>query len=221
MTYSLIYRVLGTDRSRIQRGRVINDQTFDPYAIIADGRTDAVRTSRRQPPYKDSTFGASPLMRGLTVTGTAISVLAHLPIYRSARHALVNPEIYSLWQVDVLTSCRSASTAQLAATILMTAVRAFLCRGMARRPSSAKLSSEFELEWLATELRDTRTTSDLTSASTAKLGRSITRRTKRGVPSRSSPVERQETKRRTLTKRRRLIRPQWHQKAHKNRSDLA
>ncbi|KAI5842024.1 hypothetical protein BZA05DRAFT_319814, partial [Tricharina praecox] len=106
----------------IQRGRVINDQTFDSYAIIADGPVDTVRTSSRQPSHKDSDSHASPLMRGFTVLGTVTSVVGFIFQFIGLRGMH--------W---------SASTAQLGATILMTIVRALLRRGMAKRPSSVKL----------------------------------------------------------------------------------
>lgn len=47
---------------------------------------------------------------------------------------------------------RSASTAQLSATVLMTIVRALLRREISKRPSAFRLAKEFELEWLSTAL---------------------------------------------------------------------
>lgn len=46
-------------------------------------------------------------------------------------------------------ACRLATMAQLAATLLMTIVRAVLRRGISARPATFKLTSGFELEWLA------------------------------------------------------------------------
>lgn len=74
MNLSLPLFIFGTHRGRIQKSRVINDQAFDSYAIIAEGPLDAIRTSRRQLPHKDSTSNSSPLMRYFTVLGTVTSV---------------------------------------------------------------------------------------------------------------------------------------------------
>jgi hypothetical protein len=72
MTCFLIYRVLGTDPSRIQQSRVINEQMFDSYAIAADSHVNVVRTSRRRLPGKESR------MRRFTFPGTVISVLGFI-----------------------------------------------------------------------------------------------------------------------------------------------
>jgi len=54
---------------------VINEQTFESYAIISNGSVDVVRTSRRQLLKKEhSDSNASPLMQAFAIIGTLISV---------------------------------------------------------------------------------------------------------------------------------------------------
>ncbi|KAI5841652.1 hypothetical protein BZA05DRAFT_360362, partial [Tricharina praecox] len=119
----------------IQKGRVINDQNFDSYAIFVNDAVDVVRTSRRHSLEDNSDRNAIQHIQIFTVFGTVAAIAGFVLQFIGLRGLH--------W---------SASTAQLAATILMTVVRALLRREITTRPAAVKLEKGFELEWLATKL---------------------------------------------------------------------
>jgi hypothetical protein len=119
--------------SRLQRGRVISDQTFQSYAMIAEGPVEELWTSHRQRPREESPV--SPLTMAFATLGTVVSIAGFILQFIGLRG--------SHWTVSI---------AQLAATMLMTAVRAFIRRGMSKRPSAVLLEKDFELEWLASAI---------------------------------------------------------------------
>ncbi|KAI1632668.1 hypothetical protein F4809DRAFT_653140 [Biscogniauxia mediterranea] len=123
----------------LQKNHVVNDQVFQPYAIYpASGRT-FITTSRRSPELdkqKHDKFKYLGL-EALTFVGTAISLIGFIVQFIGLRG--LN------W---------SASVVQLGAVILMTCARTWVRRGLAEPPISSRLTSDFELDWLALSLKD-------------------------------------------------------------------
>ncbi|KAI1490258.1 hypothetical protein F5X96DRAFT_637228, partial [Biscogniauxia mediterranea] len=122
----------------LQKNHVVNDQVFQPYAIYpVSGRT-FITTSRRSPELdkqKHDKFKYLGL-EALTFVGTAISLVGFIVQFIGLRG--LN------W---------SASVVQLGAVILMTCARTWVRRGLAEPPISSRLTSDFELDWLALSLK--------------------------------------------------------------------
>jgi hypothetical protein len=112
---------------------VISDQTFESYAMVAEGPAKEIWTSSRQRPREE--LLVSPLTSAFATLGTVVSISGFILQFIGLRG--------SHWAVSI---------AQLAATMLMTAVRALIRRGMSKRPSTVPLAKDFELEWLASAI---------------------------------------------------------------------
>jgi len=142
----------------LQRSRTVNDQFFDSYAVINKDSCQGILTSRRyrrgnsgpenRPSAREDSLmtssGTSPdtlpanptaLFEAATVFGTIISICGFVAQFIGSRGMH--------W---------SASIAQLAATFLMTIVRAFVRRGLAKRPHAERVPEEHEMDWLATSI---------------------------------------------------------------------
>ncbi|KAF8242056.1 hypothetical protein K440DRAFT_169917 [Wilcoxina mikolae CBS 423.85] len=116
----------------LQRRRVINDQEFDSFAVFAKRPVEFVMTSRRRKARNPKVSYPSPATRFVTASGMAVSVMGFILNFMGLRglHWL-------------------ATMAQLAATGIMTIVRAVIRRGISSRPHAVKLEEGFELDWLA------------------------------------------------------------------------
>jgi hypothetical protein len=112
---------------------VISDQTFESYAMVAEESAKEIWTSSRQRPREE--LLVSPLTSAFATLGTVVSISGFILQFIGLRG--------SHWAVSI---------AQLAATMLMTAVRALIRRGMSKRPSTVPLAKDFELEWLASAI---------------------------------------------------------------------
>lgn len=137
----------------LQGRKTVNDQSFESYVVIGQGTRDCILTSRRfeysttkkQKEYENS-YGKlwkflckvgrvkpGNYLAVYTLLGTIISLVGFVSQFMGLRanHFLV-------------------SVLQLVATIFMTAVRAWIRRGLTRHPGSKKLYTQFELDWFAT-----------------------------------------------------------------------
>lgn len=132
----------------LQRGRIVNDQTFDSFAVIATTPSDAVLTSRRRRTSaraptdhrrsKQKSFLAkiaSSPSEAFTVAGVLISLSGFILQFSGLRG--------SHWTVSI---------AQLVATMAMTLVRAIGRRNLVKRPFSVFLTAGYEQDWLATSI---------------------------------------------------------------------
>ncbi|KAI5816232.1 hypothetical protein BZA77DRAFT_65879 [Pyronema omphalodes] len=117
----------------LQRGQLIGDQTFESYAMVAEEPAEEIWTSSRQRSREE--LPVSPFTSASATLGTVISISGFVLQFLGLRG--------SHWVV---------SLAQLAATMLMTAVRALIRRGMSKQPSTVRLAKDFELEWLASAM---------------------------------------------------------------------
>lgn len=132
----------------LQRGRIVNDQTFDSFAVIATTPSDVVLTSRRsrtsagrptdlrRSMQKGFLFKiASSPAEAFTVAGVLISLVGFILQFSGLRG--------SNWTISI---------AQLVATMVMTLVRAIGRRSLVKRPSSVPLTAGYEQDWLATSI---------------------------------------------------------------------
>lgn len=114
----------------LQKGSSVNDQVFYSHAIFAEGQRRLITTSRRNP----RRFGSDIARRFelLTVAASFFSLCGFVVQFIGLRGMH--------WSVSV---------AQLGATILMTVLRAWVRRGLAKSPYAQQLPPGFEIDWLA------------------------------------------------------------------------
>jgi ankyrin repeat protein len=130
----------------LQKTQTVSDQSFDSCAVFAKDARSFISMSRRadkqsqdEPtrPTKiqqeDNTV--QPLSEILAIIGTLISLCGFITQFVGLRGMH--------W---------SATIAQLGATLAMTIMRAWVRRGLAKRPYTQPLDQEYELDWLATKL---------------------------------------------------------------------
>ncbi|KAI5815819.1 hypothetical protein BZA77DRAFT_73218 [Pyronema omphalodes] len=117
----------------LQRGKLISDQTFESYAMITKEPAQELWISSRQQSGEE--MSVSSLAGTFAALGTFISISGFILQFIGLRG--------SHWVVSI---------AQLAATILMTAVRAFIRRGLSKQPVVETLTKGFELDWLASAI---------------------------------------------------------------------
>lgn len=126
----------------IQRGKVVNDQTFHSYAIFAREPRDSVLTSRRL--EKRAGSDGKPRNPG-NFRGKHLLYLQ--------THTMVSSVVTIVGFVLQFSGLRmmswSAALAQFVGTAVMTGVRLFLRRGMADRPDARYLLEGYEIDWLA------------------------------------------------------------------------
>ncbi|KAJ3455528.1 hypothetical protein MRS44_017010 [Fusarium solani] len=115
----------------LQQEKTVNDQDFDSFAIFTKDDRTVITTSRRLG-NKHATVLA--FKAGL---GTLISLCGFIVQFTGLRGMH--------W---------SASIAQLGAVLVMTGVRAWVRRGLAKPPTCQPLHSEFELDWFAMTFGD-------------------------------------------------------------------
>ncbi|KAK3376271.1 hypothetical protein B0T24DRAFT_648286 [Lasiosphaeria ovina] len=104
----------------LQRAGTVNDQSFASYAIFADGLRSVITTKTPQ------------ILQVKAVLGTIISICGFLVQFVGLRGMH--------W---------SASIAQLGATLVMTVLRTLVRRRLAEPLLARRLSSGYEIEWLA------------------------------------------------------------------------
>ncbi|RYP78372.1 hypothetical protein DL771_000557 [Monosporascus sp. 5C6A] len=141
----------------LQRTGMVNDQSFEPSAVFAESPRTLITTSRRAR-NRDANKGESSetgqgseeeakrgggaesslVLELKTIAGTMISILGFIVQFIGLRGMH--------W---------SASMAQLGAVLLMTVLRAWVRRGLAKPPISQPLPSGYELDWFAMTFGDT------------------------------------------------------------------
>ncbi|KAI0596351.1 hypothetical protein F4775DRAFT_316176 [Biscogniauxia sp. FL1348] len=123
----------------LQKSHVVNDQVFQPYAIYPTSNRTFITTSRRSPELDEQQHDKFKYLglETLTFVGTTSSLIGFIVQFVGLRG--LN------W---------SASVVQLGAVILMTCARTWVRRGLAEPPISSRLTSDFELDWLALSLKD-------------------------------------------------------------------
>jgi hypothetical protein len=144
----------------LQRGQAVSDQLFDSFALLAMDERDSILTSRldqmpdpgpigthcalavshaktQGDPWTDAPAPKPPAPSGffktLVVAGTLTSICGFVVQFTGLRGLH--------W---------SATIAQLVATLVVTALRAWVRRGLSHRPSTQKIPQGYELDWLAT-----------------------------------------------------------------------
>ncbi|KAK2796930.1 hypothetical protein FQN50_009389 [Emmonsiellopsis sp. PD_5] len=132
----------------LQRNGIVNDQSFQSYAIFADSPRSIITTSQRyskrgmggdksfeQRQTKEEPDNASYIMEVKVILGTIITICGFVVQFIGLRGMH--------W---------SASVAQLGGILLMTILRAYVRLGLAKLPKCQPLSSGYELDWLASTL---------------------------------------------------------------------
>ncbi|KAI5815823.1 hypothetical protein BZA77DRAFT_247928, partial [Pyronema omphalodes] len=117
----------------LQRGQLMGDETFESYAMIAKKPVEEIWTSSRQQPGEEIPVPSA--VSAFATVGTFISISGFILQFIGLRG--------SHWVVSI---------AQLAATMLMTAVRALIRRRLSNQPVIVNLTNDFELEWLASAI---------------------------------------------------------------------
>jgi hypothetical protein len=134
----------------LQKGERVADQSFESFAIFSKGVRETITTSERKNGWGDTlekknkaTLKSQPKMSNsydiypftgfIATTGSIISLCGFILQFTGLR-ALH-------WSV---------SLAQLGGMLAMTALRAYVRRGLTRRPVVQSLPKGFEIDWLAT-----------------------------------------------------------------------
>lgn len=128
---------LGEGTSRIlwlQKGKTVNDQVFNSYAIFTKTPRTQVLTSRRNRLLTNESI-QSHLLAVTTLAATSLSIAGFVVQFMGIRGMH--------WTVAV---------AQISLTIGMAAVRAWLRRSLSEAPLSQQLPVGHELDWLATRI---------------------------------------------------------------------
>jgi hypothetical protein len=132
----------------LQKSHTVSDQSFDSFVIIAGGIKDSVLISQRSPSDRDDSrkntkINAASKLRKFasgptelfTVLGVGLSLVGFILQFQGLRGLH--------W---------SASIAQLVAIFLMTAVRAWVRRGLIVEPTAERVLDGYEMDWLAREM---------------------------------------------------------------------
>ncbi|KAI5840956.1 hypothetical protein BZA05DRAFT_315711, partial [Tricharina praecox] len=129
----------------LQQRKIVNDQSFDSYAIFAPGLRDCILTSRRD--ENMGSHGRTPQQSGdsmvelsgphqkLAIIGAVTTIVGFTLSFSGLR--LMH------W---------SATMAQFVGTAIMTCVRIWLRRDLAGRPDAQWVLDGYEMDWLALEL---------------------------------------------------------------------
>lgn len=120
----------------LQREERVNDQAFDSYAIFARGHHKSVLTSTRRDAYRRTFMGHEySMLKAMTVVATLTSIAGFIIQFTGIRAMNF-----------------TVAVAQLAATIVMTVLRAFVRRRLSTKPHVQKVPENYEIEWLATRV---------------------------------------------------------------------
>lgn len=121
----------------VQKAATVNDQVFDSYATFAKDNRRLITTSRRNNQLFDSQEDGSGQggFEYATVAAVLLSFFGFMVQFIGLRGMH--------WTVSV---------AHLGATLLMTALRAFVRRGLAKQPHNQRLPEGHEIDWLATRM---------------------------------------------------------------------
>ena len=142
----------------LQKGGNFNDQYFDSYAVFAHGLRPSILTSQLS-----MSVQAAPVQNQTTTTfQTSHSRAKHEQTDDNARTLLRETVVVLATTTSIggfiiqFTGLRgmhwSATIAQLIATVVMVAVRAWIRRDLASTRLAYKVPEGFEMEWLATRL---------------------------------------------------------------------
>lgn len=150
----------------LQRGEEVEGQQFDSFAIFARGPRDSIRTSRL---IKFSKVASEHEPQG----GLFRSLVRLGRVWKNSKDFATNPTVSShhfVYEVIATMGCLtsiigfisqfiglrglhwSATVAQLAATLIMTGVRAWVRRDLTIRPRAQRLYLNHELDWIATRI---------------------------------------------------------------------
>jgi ankyrin repeat protein len=150
----------------LQQGADVGDQQFDPYAIFASGLRKSILTSRpifdgNKPfgwPASTNIF-AAVCSRVLLICGVLSFVHkdasnAYVVLFEilSATGSIISTAGFVVQFIGLRGLNWVVSIAQLAATLIMVALRAWVRRGLSDRPHNQKLPPGHEMDWLATRL---------------------------------------------------------------------
>ena len=116
----------------LQRGKVVNDQTFKSYAIFAPFPRSRLVTSRR---IKDTSSTFLGRLRKEAVEAPIMTLVGFVLQFSGLR--------MMHWSVTV---------AQFSGMAIMTCLRVWLRTGLARRPSTQQVDDGHEMDWLALAL---------------------------------------------------------------------
>lgn len=135
------YRVkLGADAHILwlQKVATVGDQEFSSYAIFAEHKRNLITTSRRNnqnDPTGPDQGGGSFSSEFFTIVGTIVSLCGFFAQFLGLRR--MN------WKVTI---------SQLGVTLVMSILRAWVRRGLAKRPYVQLLPPAHEIDWLATRI---------------------------------------------------------------------
>ncbi|KAF8253802.1 hypothetical protein K440DRAFT_575724, partial [Wilcoxina mikolae CBS 423.85] len=138
--------VAGQSYSRciwLQKSHVCSDQTFNSFILSPREESSQILTSRRCGNYLDATAPTGGWLQNIsssytntfTVLGTVTGLVGFILQFQGLRG--LN------W---------SSSIAQLAATAIMTLLRAWIRRGLTVRPAATQVLEDHEMDWLALRL---------------------------------------------------------------------
>lgn len=118
----------------LQKGKTVNDQVFNSYAIFTKTPRTQLLTSRRNPLLANESI-QSHILAATTLAATSLGIAGFIIQFMGIRGMH--------WTVAV---------AQISLTIGMAAVRAWLRRSLSEAPLSQQLPIGHELDWLATRI---------------------------------------------------------------------
>ncbi|TQV91901.1 ankyrin repeat protein [Cordyceps javanica] len=130
----------------LQKDSKISDQEFKPCAIYPTSRRTVITTSRRSTGVQNSDSAQQPGQ------GHA-SAITTLKLFTTIG-CLVSLSGFALQFMGLRGSNYTVSIAQFLAMAIMTILRAVVRRGLVEAPEHERLSKGFELDWLASSLRD-------------------------------------------------------------------
>jgi hypothetical protein len=122
----------------LQKNATVGDQEFDSYAIFAKDKRNIGITTRRNndnDPSDPSKNGSSTSSEVLSSAGTVITLCGFFGQFIGLRSLH--------WSITL---------AQLGLTLIMVVLRAWVRRGLAKRPYIQLLPPKHEIDWLATRI---------------------------------------------------------------------
>ena len=151
----------------LQQTKTVSDQVFGSYAVFPDDCRTIITSSRRAGPDGQPLASAGratrafhSIMRTVALAvspnhdGTDEHVPASVLAVKTVLGTMVSLCGFIVQFIGLRGMHWSASVAQLGAVVMMTSVRAWVRRGLAKPPRYRRLPSGFELEWFATTLGD-------------------------------------------------------------------
>ncbi|OTA95889.1 hypothetical protein M434DRAFT_28384 [Hypoxylon sp. CO27-5] len=158
-TVKTMYRPLEGKEARVvwlQRSGIVNDQAFDAIAIYPSNPLDVVTTSQRRDVQGQGGWLAERISESSQLTRKIIFGFSKIANTPEEAMAVIGPVLcfggFILQTIGFLRMHWSASVAQLGASLVMISVRVWVCRRLAGLPTSQRLLSGFELDWLALAL---------------------------------------------------------------------